>query len=1265
MGFPGKGLAKAAKGKRGSLLQLLPKTGPKLRLATALLLCGLALHAQVIRKGYPWPATGSLDDSAPALINLEGAIDDIGLTPKGELELGLLLVSNHTTLRVTNWSGQTPALYSRIRVTLPPPTLSGLFEPGGNAPLCMADFRPLRLVAGQLCALITNSAQIGYIDQTATLASFVVLLEGTLLAVSPNQCHVALQDASGAAVLHLDAPDPRLKPGQKVRILSNALIDNSRLILRDHPAVENDRLHTALESSGSVFLSAGKHPIRLIWFNAQSPSSLEVLWQVPGGQRARIPDSALWRLAPSNHPDAPPVWTNGLAYTAAEGYLYKLPEMRQMFATGSGFASNFSTEVGTRQEDVILEFRGFIHAPASGLYNFSTVSDDGSMLYVDEHPARCTIIGEAEVGAPRPIVVRQPLEPTNVFSWSVVEGIVTFVDEKAEALILNLSAGNEVMQVEISDATGICPSLLPHTRVRIAGVVQPANLSDRNAQPVVGSIIAPGVRQLTLLELTASRWEGAPCIPIAEGSLLAQTNPPYPIARVSGHTLSPGPTNQLWLHDGTSSLLLDCGSSTPAGGPETVEAIGGLARRGSNLVLVGAVLRTPPPAPDNGRAKLPLLTTAEQVKRLSHEDANQGYPVHIRGVVTVSFFSTSFFIRDDTGSVYARWQTNGLTTDIRVGDVWELEGTTFAEFAPNVLVRNARFLHRGATPVPLHPSPDRLMNGSLDTELVEIQGIITAATNNQIQLYTISGPLRLEMRESQPQILKRYEGALVQVRGCLSPERNPETQQIEFGRFRLFNSSISLEEPVPADLWSLPRKHVAELSFYDSSAASLHRVRIVGQVQIQRQDVLFLTDEAHGLRVLPKDTPTFEDGDMVEAVGFPEVGNHPPLLREAIVRRIGRKPLPPAQLLATGSLVSSEYDGRRVRLQARLSSIEFSRQEHLLEMQSGARRFVCRLARNRGSLPRLVADSMLEISGVAVVQSAPFSSGADSGSFELLLNSPTDIKVLSRPSWWTLRHTLTALSIAAPVLLAAVCWIFLLRRQVEERTRQLANEIRQHEQTERQRLIESDRSRIARDLHDTLGSALTQIRFLSIRSSRATEMTEKVRHQMGRISEKALEMVSSLDEIVWAVNPANDSLENLSNYLSFSAEEFFNTTSIRCRLDVAQDLPAIRLTPEVRHNLYLAVREILNNIARHSQATEAWLRIHRDGGSIRITIEDNGRGFPPSTASKGDGLANIRHRLEKIAGRCELQSRDGSGTTFHLTFPIGADTPSPTPSTPP
>src|SRR5213079_590903 len=153
------------------------------------------------------------------------------------------------------------------------------------------------------------------------------------------------------------------------------------------------------------------------------------------------------------------------------------------------------------------------------------------------------------------------------------------------------------------------------------------------------------------------------------------------------------------------------------------------------------------------------------------------------------------------------------------------------------------------------------------------------------------------------------------------------------------------------------------------------------------------------------------------------------------------------------------------------AGISQDQSEQVLELQSGTRGLVARLKTSGEWLPAIQPGSLLELTGVYAGQGNDLPAGREINSFELLLNSVSDVRVLARPSWWTTRHTLTVLGVMAAVTLAALFWIALLRRQVEERSSQLAAEIRRHEHTERQRELEEERARIARDLHDDLGAS--------------------------------------------------------------------------------------------------------------------------------------------------------------------------------------------------
>lgn len=206
---------------------------------------------------------------------------------------------------------------------------------------------------------------------------------------------------------------------------------------------------------------------------------------------------------------------------------------------------------------------------------------------------------------------------------------------------------------------------------------------------------------------------------------------------------------------------------------------------------------------------------------------------------------------------------------------------------------------------------------------------------------------------------------------------------------------------------------------------------------------------------------------------------------------------------------------------------------------------------------------------------------------------------------------------------------------------------------EREQSLDRERSRIAHDLHDDLGAALTEIGLLGAVAQRPAVTPDRAQHYLGEITEKVRMMVDTLDEIVWAINPRNDTVTSLGDYFCEYAQRILHLASIRCRLDLAPTLPIHPLDPNRRHNLFLAFNEALNNGIRHSGATEVLIRITGECGCLVVSVEDNGCGLSKGALLEGaEGLKSMRRRLERMGGRCEIEGRDGQGTTVRFIVPL-------------
>ena len=213
---------------------------------------------------------------------------------------------------------------------------------------------------------------------------------------------------------------------------------------------------------------------------------------------------------------------------------------------------------------------------------------------------------------------------------------------------------------------------------------------------------------------------------------------------------------------------------------------------------------------------------------------------------------------------------------------------------------------------------------------------------------------------------------------------------------------------------------------------------------------------------------------------------------------------------------------------------------------------------------------------------------------------------------------------------------------------------------EYQRGIEQDRARIARDIHDHIGSGLTRINLLNelLLGDPKSQLPDRV----AQITGVTCELMRAMDEIVWAVNPKNDTLDSLIGYLCDFADEYLHVAKIRLRISLPASLPSWHLTSEVRHNLFLAVKETLNNIVKHSKATEVVFELKLDSGAATLRIQDNGRGFQINSdrpdllfggldRSNGNGLENLKKRATAIGGRCFIGSDPGKGTRVEFVIP--------------
>jgi len=714
-----------------------------------------------------------------------------------------------------------------------------------------------------------------------------------------------------------------------------------------------------------------------------------------------------------------------------------------------------------------------------------------------------------------------------------------------------------------------------------------------------------------------------------------------------------------------------------------------------------------------------VLTTAQQVRLLPPDEARLGRPVRLRGVITYHEPDQYLtFVQDDTAGAYVGVDRDSeRSSGLEVGQLVEVTGKTspgrLAPFVEGCGTNKVAvtILGRSPAPRPVELSFGQLSDPRHHCQWIEVRGLVREVSEGRepqdhrriiLELGTVNGNFRAVIpnhRYGDPLPLHLVD-AEVRVRGVFGSLVNDRRQLIGMRLFVPTLAEIEVVRPAPVtDPFALPVRPVGAIMQFSAEAPDGHRVRVQGTVTLSQPGRgLFLRGGGSGLWVQSRQLTALVPGDRVDVVGFPARGDFNPSLENAVFRRLGGGPPVEPREFAPETGFGSQQDAELVRVEAVVLDQMRSSEQSLFIAQAGSTAFSATLDHPPSGGLRIPNGSTVRLTGVCSVRADDFRMPQ---TFRLQMRSPQDVVLLRRPPWWTLERVVWMAGGLATVLLLALAWSVMLARKnaalnreirerhlaegalrsahdeleqrVEERTRQLsrANEALRDQMTERERaearlvavqlqhLLERERSRIARDIHDDLGARLTQIKLLSELVENHSGEPENVERHTRHISAVTRDLTQCMDEIVWAVDPRNDSLESLTSYLYKFAQEYLGMAEIRCRLDAPMDLPDVPFSTDMRHQLFLAFKESLNNIVKHATATEVWIRMRVERGTFVILIEDNGRGVASGSgrgvegqglpAANGNGLANMKKRLEEIGGGFEMHSRHGEGTRLMLS----------------
>ena len=454
-----------------------------------------------------------------------------------------------------------------------------------------------------------------------------------------------------------------------------------------------------------------------------------------------------------------------------------------------------------------------------------------------------------------------------------------------------------------------------------------------------------------------------------------------------------------------------------------------------------------------------MLTRAQEIRHLTPEEASREYPVRLRGVVT--FYAQDFgfiFVQDASAGIFVN--SGGTGPSARPGDWVEVEGVTGpGEFAPVVDKPTIRVRGRARLPVAPRFSVEDLLTGAQDAQWVEVRGVIhsaelqdatsfdgrkrlqvlllrVASGRNQLRVWVKAFPRNTDYTS--------LVDAVVTMRGACIPTSNEKRQVVGVQLLVPSLDQVQVEQAAGRSPWTLIISPLDRLMRFNSEKASGHRIRVRGVVTVYRRGrSLFLQDATGGVVVRLHQPIDVRPGDVVEAIGFPVVGQYSPILDDGEAHKWGQGREPRPIDLTHATSLSGDQDAELVRIRGRLIDRSVEGDDLVLTLQMRGSTFTAHLEKPVPSDPlcSIPLGSQLEATGVWSIQTDEYRNPT---AFRVLLRSARDVVVLERPSWWTGRRAAGVAGLAATLFLAAVSWVGLLRRRVRSQTRAIRHSEEQY-----------------------------------------------------------------------------------------------------------------------------------------------------------------------------------------------------------------------------
>jgi len=442
--------------------------------------------------------------------------------------------------------------------------------------------------------------------------------------------------------------------------------------------------------------------------------------------------------------------------------------------------------------------------------------------------------------------------------------------------------------------------------------------------------------------------------------------------------------------------------------------------------------------------KLPTLTTAKEIHDLTLFDARRRYPVHLQLMCLACFPDWhGFFAYDGISGIFVEQKNQALLgAAIHPGVLLDVVGVTGpGDYAPIVDQATIRVLGERPLPPARLVDMNQLTSGIEDGQWLAFDGTVRSAQirEGMLNLWISSGQLQMEVGTStgNKTDFSWLVHARVRVHGTTGPIFNQRGRIIAMSVYAPSPDYIQILQPAPTDPFSIPLSPVNRVFDYMPGAGSDRLVRIRGVVTARWGQTVFLTDGIQSAGILGNEINTLKPGDVVEAVGYPSLGDATHTMQGAIFKLIDTAPVPVPKTVNVADVLTGNFEGDLVRLNGRLIGLQETTDQMTLLVDQGGAVFSAILPRELNEQPfnGLRNGSRIQLTGICVISETKASRHYRlPKAFQILLRTPEDVVVLQQPSWWTASHTLVVMILALTGILIVLGWVVALRRQVYRQT---------------------------------------------------------------------------------------------------------------------------------------------------------------------------------------------------------------------------------------